>query len=94
MVRAEAEAQAASAGMKVVGAVSGKTNILVAGPGAGSKLAEAESRGIEVWTEDEFLSRMQGGKKAAAAPRGQKRAADTPSKQPSKKRKTKSKPSN
>jgi BRCT domain type II-containing protein len=64
MVRAEAKAKAERAGAKVAGTISGSTDIVIAGPGAGSKLAAAQSRGIEVWTEDEFVSHLQGEKGA------------------------------
>ena len=55
LVRKEAEKMATGAGATVTGAVSSKTDILVAGPGAGSKLAEAQKHGVKVWTEDEFI---------------------------------------
>jgi DNA ligase (NAD+) len=42
-------------GAKASGSVSKKTDYVVAGPGAGSKLAEAKKHGVQVLSEDEWL---------------------------------------
>src|SRR5437899_8481970 len=55
MTRDEAKATAERLGAKAAGSVSKKTDYVVAGPGAGSKLAEAKKHGVQVLTEDEWL---------------------------------------
>ena len=59
MTRDQATLMLQALGARVSGSVSAKTQAVIAGADAGSKLDKAEKLGIAVWTEEEFLRRMQ-----------------------------------
>jgi len=61
MTRDEAKAMAERLGAKVAGSVSQKTDYVVAGPGAGSKLGKAKDLGVPVLSEDEWFDLVRDG---------------------------------
>ena len=60
MTRDEAKALAERLGAHVSGSVSKKTDLVVAGPGAGSKLKDAEKHGVQVIDEEAWLKLVRG----------------------------------
>jgi len=60
MTRPEAKARAEALGAKVAGSVSKKTDLVITGPGAGSKLDEAKTLGVRVIDEDAWLKMIEG----------------------------------
>ena len=60
MTRAEAKARAEAMGAKVSGSVSARTDLVIAGPGAGSKAKAARDLGVAIIDEDEWLRIAQG----------------------------------
>jgi DNA ligase (NAD+) len=59
MSRDDAKARIEALGGKVTGSVSKKTDLVIAGTEAGSKLEKAQELGIVVWDESEFLRNLQ-----------------------------------
>ncbi len=59
MTRNEAKEKLEQLGANVTGSVSRKTDLVIAGPGAGSKLKKAEELGIEIWNEEQLLSILE-----------------------------------
>ncbi len=72
MSRDEASERLQALGAKVAGSVSKKTYALIAGPGAGSKLTKAQSLGINILDEKQFLSLLENPEDAQTAAQAQK----------------------
>ncbi len=66
MGRAEAKKAMMALGAKVTGSVTGKTELLIAGEKAGSKLEKAKKLGVEILDEKEFLARLSEARNIAA----------------------------
>lgn len=60
MTRDQAKEKLEALGAKAVGSVSSKTDLVIAGEAAGSKLTKAQQLGIEIWDEDALLAFLQG----------------------------------
>lgn len=58
LTRSEAQGKLEALGANIAGSVSKKTDLVVAGEAAGSKLAKAESLGIEVWSEEKLIEEL------------------------------------
>ena len=58
LTRQEAKEKIEELGGKVTGSVSKKTDLVIAGAEAGSKLTKAEQLGIEVWNEDRLIEEL------------------------------------
>ena len=77
--RAIAKKMAENAGATVAASVSGKTDILIVGADAGSKVAAAEAKGVVIWDEAQFVAACKGPASVPApAPTGKKGAAPAP----------------
>ena len=59
LTRTEAKEKIEALGGKVTGSVSKKTDLLIAGADAGSKLARAEQLEVEIWTEAQFIEAIE-----------------------------------
>ncbi|HEY8564406.1 MAG TPA: NAD-dependent DNA ligase LigA [Beijerinckiaceae bacterium] len=68
MTREEAKAMAERLGAKVAGSVSKKTDLVVAGPGAGSKRTKAEELGVQVMDEDGWFTLIGRSQEAGSSP--------------------------
>ncbi len=90
MTRAEAQAKAKALGATVGSTVNAETDLLVAGPGAGSKLKAALKHGTKVLTEAQWLKISGGGKETGGKKTAAKKAAKKSAKKAAKKAAAKS----
>jgi len=67
--RKEIQQSIVDAGGKIVGSVSAKLSVLVAGEKAGSKLTKAANSGVDVWSEDDLNERLSSGGESIEEPR-------------------------
>mmetsp|Transcript_29769 Transcript_29769/g.44157 ORF Transcript_29769/g.44157 Transcript_29769/m.44157 type:complete len:696 (+) Transcript_29769:266-2353(+) len=67
IVRTLAQSQAVAAGAQVSKSVTRTTNILVAGPGSGMKLSDAQATGVEIWSEEDFTNALSGNSVASSS---------------------------
>ena len=86
MTRSEAQAKAKAVGAIVGSAVSAETDLLVAGPGAGSKLKAALKHGTKVLNEAEWITLSGGGKAGAKKVAASKKVAKKAKKATAKRR--------
>ena len=65
-----------NAGGKVVGSISSKLSVLIAGENAGSKLAKAQTLGVEIWDEDLLNQKLNSGEKQITDEQSEEKSAN------------------
>ena len=66
-----------NAGGKVVGSISSKLSVLIAGENAGSKLAKAQTLGVEIWDEDLLNQKLNSGEKQITDEQSKEKSANS-----------------